>query len=96
MQLARLGIALMQDRPMPTMSPSASRWPPVMLLDDVMSELDGRRRRALVELLRSSGGQAVITATDPEQVPGAEEPDVHRLEVGEGAQLSEPVAGGVP
>ena len=55
--------------------------PPVMLLDDVMSELDGRRRRALVELLRSGGGQAVITATDPEQVPGADEPDVHRLEV---------------
>jgi DNA replication and repair protein RecF len=69
--------------------------PPVMLLDDVMSELDGRRRRALVELLRSGGGEVVITATDPEQVPGADEPDVHRLEVGEGGRLSEPVAGGV-
>src|SRR5207302_9554717 len=34
--------------------------PPVMLLDDVMSELDGARRRALVELLRSGGGQSVI------------------------------------
>ena len=52
-----------------------------MLLDDVMSELDGRRRRALVDLLRSAGGQAVITATDAEQVPGADEPGVHRLEV---------------
>jgi DNA replication and repair protein RecF len=69
--------------------------PPLMLLDDVMSELDGRRRRALVELLRSGGGEVVITATDPEQVPGADEPDVHRLEVGEGGRLSEPVAGGV-
>ena len=55
-----------------------------MLLDDVMSELDGRRRRALVDLLRSGGGQAVITATDADQVPGADEPDVHRLEVAAG------------
>ena len=54
---------------------------PVMLLDDVMSELDATRRRALVELLRAGGGQSVITATDPEQVPGADAADVHRLEV---------------
>ncbi len=58
--------------------------PPVMLLDDVMSELDGRRRRALVDMLRSGGGQSVITATDAEQVPGSEEPDVHRLMVADG------------
>jgi DNA replication and repair protein RecF len=64
------------------------RWPPVMLLDDVMSELDGRRRRALVELLRSGGGQAVITTTDADQVPGADESDVHRLEVHEGGAVS--------
>ncbi len=44
--------------------------PPVMLLDDVMSELDRNRRRALVDLLRSSGGQSVITATDLDQIPG--------------------------
>jgi DNA replication and repair protein RecF len=64
--------------------------PPVMLLDDVMSELDSRRRRALVDLLRSGGGQAVITTTDAEQVPGADEPGVHRLEVMEGGRLTEP------
>jgi recombinational DNA repair ATPase RecF len=57
-----------------------------------MSELDGRRRRALVDLLRSAGGQAVITATDAEQVPGADEPGVHRLEVAEGGRLTEAVA----
>jgi DNA replication and repair protein RecF len=45
------------------------RWP-IMLLDDVMSELDAGRRELLAELLRE-GGQAVITATEPEQVPGA-------------------------
>ena len=44
--------------------------PPVMLLDDVMSELDHSRRRALVDLLRAAAGQSVITATDLEQIPG--------------------------
>ena len=43
--------------------------PPLMLLDDVMSELDSERRELLVELLRA-GGQSVITATEPEHVPG--------------------------
>jgi DNA replication and repair protein RecF len=52
---------------------------PLMLLDDVMSELDRDRREALVELLRSSPGQSVITTTDLEHVPGASEADVVRL-----------------
>lgn len=43
--------------------------PPLMLLDDVMSELDGERRELLAGLVRA-GGQAVITATEPEHVPG--------------------------
>ena len=47
-----------------------------MLLDDVMSELDRDRREALVELLRTGGGQSVITSTDLEHVPAAGEPDV--------------------
>jgi DNA replication and repair protein RecF len=42
---------------------------PLMLLDDVMSELDSERRELLAELLRA-GGQAVITATEPAHVPG--------------------------
>jgi DNA replication and repair protein RecF len=41
---------------------------PLMLLDDVMSELDSDRRRLLVELLRE-GGQALITATEADHVP---------------------------
>jgi DNA replication and repair protein RecF len=44
--------------------------PPLMLLDDVMSELDRERRELLSELLRE-GGQAVITATEVDHVPGA-------------------------
>jgi DNA replication and repair protein RecF len=42
---------------------------PVMLLDDVMSELDTTRRRALVNVLAQTPGQAVITATDAGHVP---------------------------
>jgi DNA replication and repair protein RecF len=66
---------------------------PVMLLDDVMSELDGDRRRRLIDLLRGSG-QSVITTTDLEHVPGAEEADVLRLAVRDGAVVAEgPPAG---
>ncbi len=65
--------------------------PPLMLLDDVMSELDAERRRALVGLLRGSAGQSVITTTDCEHVPGASEPGVTRLAV-EAGRLAQEVA----
>jgi DNA replication and repair protein RecF len=65
--------------------------PPLLLLDDVMSELDLQRRWALVELLRASPGQSVITATDLDQVPGGDEPGVARLAVTEGRVLAEAV-----
>lgn len=39
---------------------------PIFLLDDVFSELDGKRRRALVDSL--SGRQTIITTTDAEAV----------------------------
>jgi DNA replication and repair protein RecF len=44
--------------------------PPLMLLDDVMSELDATRRERLAELVRA-GGQTLITTTDVDHVPGA-------------------------
>ncbi|HEY4280252.1 MAG TPA: DNA replication and repair protein RecF [Conexibacter sp.] len=56
---------------------------PVMLLDDVMSELDRDRRARLVELLRGRG-QSVVTTTDLEHVPGAEASEVRRLVVRDG------------
>jgi DNA replication and repair protein RecF len=62
---------------------------PLMLLDDVMSELDRARRGALVEHLRATGGQAVITTTDLEHVPGAADPDVVRIAVRGGAVIRE-------
>jgi DNA replication and repair protein RecF len=62
--------------------------PPLLLLDDVMSELDADRRERLVERLRV--GQSVVTTTDLAHVPGAEEDDVVRLRVEGGAVLAEP------
>jgi DNA replication and repair protein RecF len=53
----------------------ARRQPPLMLLDDVMSELDADRRERLVELVRA-GGQALVTTADPEQVPRSRDADV--------------------
>jgi len=55
--------------------------PPLMLLDDVMSELDSARRELLAGLLRA-GGQAVVTATEPEHVPGAGVDEVIRVSAG--------------
>jgi DNA replication and repair protein RecF len=46
-----------------------------MLLDDVMSELDSTRRERLADLVRA-GGQALITTTDVDHVPGAGADDV--------------------
>lgn len=43
--------------------------PPLLLLDDVLSELDERRRNALAERL-SGPGQALITATGASALPG--------------------------
>ena len=58
--------------------------PPLLLLDDVMSELDAERRLRLAELLRG-GGQALITATEAEHVPGAGEDGVVTIHVEPGS-----------
>jgi DNA replication and repair protein RecF len=67
------------------------RRAPLMLLDDVMSELDLERRELLAEEL-SSGGQSVIATTDLAHVPGAAEASVTRLRVSGGRVLSEALA----
>jgi DNA replication and repair protein RecF len=59
---------------------------PLLLLDDVMSELDEGRREKLVDRVRA-GGQAVITTTDVGHVPGATAGDVARIAVREGVVL---------
>jgi DNA replication and repair protein RecF len=71
--------------------------PPLMLLDDVMSELDAQRRQALVDLLQGDGGQAVITTTDAEHVPGFDEPAVTSIEVSAGLLVEGSIGvGGTP
>ena len=41
--------------------------PPVLLLDDVFSDLDAGRRAVLVEIAREQGGQVFITCTEFEE-----------------------------
>jgi DNA replication and repair protein RecF len=57
--------------------------PPLMLLDDVMSELDPARRELLAATLREEG-QAVVTATDIDQVPAARDVGVALVEIEDG------------
>jgi DNA replication and repair protein RecF len=57
--------------------------PPLLLLDDVLSELDPERRRILAARVRTAG-QALVTATDAAMLPAA--PD-QLLEVSPGSVL---------
>jgi DNA replication and repair protein RecF len=57
--------------------------PPLMLLDDVMSELDAPRRELLAGLLRA-GGQGVLTATELAHVPGGDVSGTRVLRVADG------------
>ncbi|MEJ7750466.1 MAG: DNA replication and repair protein RecF [Thermoleophilaceae bacterium] len=63
--------------------------PPLMLLDDVMSELDPARRELLAGFLRT-GGQALLTTTDLAHVPGAEQAGDCTVSVADGAVESAP------
>jgi DNA replication and repair protein RecF len=65
--------------------------PPLMLLDDVMSELDDVRRELLSDLLRSTG-QAFVATTDLDHVPGARGADVSVVSVSGGALSAAEVA----
>jgi DNA replication and repair protein RecF len=64
---------------------------PLMLLDDVMSELDGDRRELLAREL-SAAGQSVIATADLAHVPGASADAVTRLRISPGAILQEAIA----
>lgn len=61
---------------------------PLILLDDVMSELDPVRRARLAERL-DGPGQSVITTTDLAHVPGATAGRVCRIAVRDGAAFVE-------
>jgi DNA replication and repair protein RecF len=49
-----------------TLSLSSDRdgWPPLLLLDDILSDLDEGRRLRLVEIVLVQAGQAVLTCTE--------------------------------
>lgn len=64
---------------------------PLMLLDDVMSELDSSRRELLASELGRSG-QSLIATTDLSHVPGAGGADVTRLRVSPGVIMQEALA----
>jgi DNA replication and repair protein RecF len=70
---------------------STRRAVPLMLLDDVMSELDPERRAMLAGMLGGEG-QSVITTTDLAHVPGSDAPSVVRLAVCDGAIVPDAVA----
>jgi DNA replication and repair protein RecF len=64
---------------------------PLLLLDDVMSELDPERREMLAGEL-ADGGQSVIATTDLAHVPSACAAHVTRLRISPGAILQEALA----
>jgi DNA replication and repair protein RecF len=66
---------------------------PVLLLDDVMSELDADRRERLVGLI-SERGQALVTVTEAGHVPGADDAGVGRIDVEPGSAVASAVAAG--
>ena len=88
-RLGLLALLLAERRVIGDQRPAA----PLMLLDDVMSELDRDRRSALVELLAEGGGQALITTTDLEHVPGVFATGVARIAVDGGSLVEDVTAG---
>lgn len=57
--------------------------PPLLLMDDVSSELDAERNRALMGYLSDLGGQVVITTTDPSYIRVAAPRQVVRVRGGQ-------------
>lgn len=82
-RLALLGLLLAERRVIADLRDSS----PVLLLDDVMSELDRDRRAALVEVVTEAPGQTLITTTDPDLVPELENGESARIVVAPGGEL---------
>jgi DNA replication and repair protein RecF len=62
--------------------------PPVLLLDDLSSELDHQRTEKLVRLLESSGAQVILTTTDPTAVMRFKARPARAFHVADGAVAS--------
>jgi DNA replication and repair protein RecF len=61
------------------------RTAPLLLLDDVTSELDPERRGLLCERLEGGGGQSIVTATEPTHLPAGCQR--HEVEVRDGLAI---------
>lgn len=61
----RLAVVALKLAEVALMSEAAGD-PPILLLDDVLSELDARHRGAMIEGVVAGGVQLVVTATDPD------------------------------
>jgi DNA replication and repair protein RecF len=59
---------------------------PILLLDDVLSELDPERRRRLLEAVRD-GGQTIVTSADPAVTEGLTAPPDAEVRVDAGAHV---------
>ena len=70
----------------------ARRNPPLLLLDDVMSELDPDRRELLAARLAEGPGQTLITATEAAHLPAA----AARTEIGDAQPAPPPARSGRP
>jgi DNA replication and repair protein RecF len=63
--------------------------PPLLLLDDVLSELDAQRREGL--LAAATGvEQTILTCADPQAVPAGVREEAQGLEVRQGAAAGTP------
>ena len=65
--------------------------PPLLLLDDVLSELDERRRTLVLEEARAYP-QVIVTSADERALPAAQTGGARRLRVADGAVVEEEAA----
>jgi DNA replication and repair protein RecF len=63
----------------------AADEPPLLLLDDVFSELDAKHRLQITTSLNKTGNQVCLTATDRVDFGFSELPQLQRLKVSAGA-----------
>jgi len=56
----------------------------VLMLDDITSELDSKRRKALFDMLKKGAGQVFVTTTDPELIAERQTDNCRFFEVRQG------------
>jgi DNA replication and repair protein RecF len=85
----RLAIVAMKLAELDLLNEAANE-PPLLLLDDVFSELDSNHRLQIIAALDNSGVQVCLTATDSVDIGLADLPQLPRFELSDGAILKTP------